>query len=265
MAMIIAQITDTHLSDVNAEDPKFGVRAENLRACIADINDLDPLPDAVIHTGDITQHGRAEEFDHARTLLQTLEAPLYVTPGNRDGRDGVVRAFTVDGYIMPDYSFVHYAIDEHPVRLVAVDSLGNGIGPKGDFCHDRLAALDATLAEAPARPTVLFMHHPPFDVPAAPDPFAFQRRQAVVDLATVVSRHKQVIHIFAGHMHRPWTAMLGGVTASTVPSVATDLRYGSYLPTNATQPVYQIHRFDGDDSFVIEARLPGSGVGYPIT
>jgi hypothetical protein len=59
--------------------------------------------------------------------------------------------------------------------------------------------------------------------------------------------------------------MLGGVAASTVPSVATDLRYGSYLPTNATQPVYQIHRFDGDDSFVIEPRLPGSGVGYPNT
>ncbi len=259
--MIIAQITDTHLSDVNAADPKFGARAENLRACITDINDLDPLPDAVIHTGDITQHGRAAEFAHARALLQTLEAPLYVTPGNRDGRDGVVGAFAVDGYIMPDYAFVHYAIDEHPVRLVAVDSLGDGIGPKGDFCHDRLTALDATLAEAPARPTALFMHHPPFDVPAAPDPFAYQRRRAVVDLATVVSRHKQVIHIFAGHMHRPWTAMLGGVTASTVPSVAADLRYGSYLPTMAKQPVYQIHRFEGDEGFVNEPRLPGSDAG----
>jgi len=259
--MIIAQITDTHLSDVDAADPKFGARAENLRACIADINDLDPLPDAVIHTGDITQHGRAAEFAHARALLQRLEAPLYVTPGNRDGRDGVVGAFAVDGYIMPDYAFVHYAIDEHPVRLVAVDSLGDGIGPKGDFCHDRLAALDATLAEAPARPTALFMHHPPFDVPAAPDPFAYQRRRAVVDLATVVSRHKQVIHIFAGHMHRPWTAMLGGVSASTVPSVAADLRHGSYLPTMAKQPVYQIHRFDGDEGFVNEPRLPGSDAG----
>ena len=261
MTMIIAQITDTHLSDVAAADPKFSARAENLRACIADINDLDPLPDAVIHTGDITQHGRAAEFAHARALLQTLEAPLYVTPGNRDGRDGVVRAFAGDGYFIPDYAFVHYAIDKYPVRLVAVDSLGNGIGPKGDLCHARLAALDATLAEAPARPTALFMHHPPFDVPAAPDPFAYQRRQAVVDLATVVSRHKQVIHIFAGHMHRPWTAMLGEVSASTVPSVAADLRYGSYLPTMAKQPVYQIHRFDSDEGFVNEPRLPGSDAG----
>ncbi len=57
--MIIAQITDTHLAAANAADPVFRARAENLRACIADINRLDPMPDAVIHTGDMTQHGQA--------------------------------------------------------------------------------------------------------------------------------------------------------------------------------------------------------------
>ena len=56
--MIIAQITDTHLGDANAADPVFRARAENLRACVADINGLDPKPDAVIHTGDMTQHGQ---------------------------------------------------------------------------------------------------------------------------------------------------------------------------------------------------------------
>ena len=52
--MIIAQITDTHLAAANAADPVFRARAENLRECIADINGLDPMPDAVIHTGDMT-------------------------------------------------------------------------------------------------------------------------------------------------------------------------------------------------------------------
>ena len=163
--MIIAQITDTHLAAANAADPVFRARAENLRECIADINGLDPMPDAVIHTGDMTQHGQVAEFAHARSLLAALEAPLYVIPGNRDGREGMVRAFAGDGYMMPDCAFVHYAVEEHPVRLVAVDSLAADGSAKGDLCHDRLAALDATLAEAPVQPTALFMHHPPFDVP----------------------------------------------------------------------------------------------------
>jgi len=253
--MIIAQLTDTHLVAADAAEPVFRARAEALRRCIADINSLDPAPDAVIHTGDMTQHGQAAEFDHVRALLAELEMPLYVTPGNRDGRDGVVRAFAGDGYVKADCAFVHYAIEVHPVRLVAMDSLADGQS-KGDFCEDRLAALDSTLAEAPVRPTALFMHHPPFDVPAAPDPFAYLERRAVADLASVISRHSQVVRIFAGHMHRPWITTVGGAAASTVPSLAVDLRKGHYPPTMSGRPVYQVHHFEGDWGFASETRCP---------
>jgi len=256
--MIIAQIADTHLGEVNASDAVFPARAENLQACIANINSLDPLPDVVIHTGDLTQHGQAAEFAHARSLLSKLKAPLYVTAGNRDGREGIAQAFAVDGYLNPDGNFIHYAIEEYAVRLVAVDSLSED-GPKGDFCEARLTALDATLSEAPARPTALFMHHPPFDVTSAPDPFAYHRREAVSNLAAVISQHPQVVRLFAGHMHRPWTAVVGGVTASTVPSVAADLRYGSYPPAMAGRPVYLVHRFEIDCGFFSETRLVGNG------
>ena len=204
--MIIAQITDTHLADAEEADPVFRARAENLRQCIVDINGLEPKPDAVIHTGDMTQHGLAAEFAHARALLAALEAPLYVTPGNRDGSKGMASAFAGDGYMKSAGAFVHYAVETHPVRLVSVDSLAADGDAKGDLCHTRLAALDATLAEAPARPTALFMHHPPFDVPSAPDPFAYQRRQAAADLAALVSGHP------AGgpHLHRPHAPSMDG-------------------------------------------------------
>ena len=216
--MIIAQITDTHLGDANAADPVFRARAENLRACVADINGLDPKPDAVIHTGDMTQHGQAAEFSHARALLAVLAVPLYVTPGNRDGREGMARSFAGDGYMRPNSAFVHYSVEDHPVRLVTVDSLADDGSNKGDLCDARLTALNATLAEAPARPTALFMHHPPFDVPTAPNPFAYQRRRAVADLAAVISRHPQVVRIFTGHMHRPWMASVGGVPPAPFPA-----------------------------------------------
>ena len=257
--MIIAQIADTHLVAANAADPMYGARTENLRVCIADINSLDPRPDAVIHTGDMTQHGQAAEFAHARSLLDALEMPLYVTPGNRDGREGMARAFESQGYMPPNCTYLHYAVDAHPVRLVAVDSLADDGSAKGDFCEARLAALDDTLAEAPDKPTALFLHHPPFDVPSAPDPFAYQRRQAAADLAAVVFRYPQVVRIFTGHMHRPCAATVGGVAASTVPSVAVDRRYGHYAPTMVGRPVYQVHRFDGRWGFSSETRLVGIG------
>ena len=256
--MIIAQLADTHLSDADAADPVFAARADNLCACIADINELDPLPDAVIHTGDLTQHGQPAEFAFARELLASLQPPLYIVPGNRDGRDGWVKAFADDGHVAPDSKFVHYASEAHPVRIVALDSLDTENGPKGDFSPDRLAALDATLGDEPARPTAIFMHHPPFDVPAAPDPFAYNRRAAVAELAAVVSRHKQVVRLFAGHMHRPWSETVGGATASTVPSVAADLRYGHYPEAMKGRALYQVHRFIEGEGFFSETRLAGS-------
>ena len=258
--MIIAQITDTHLLAANAGDSMSKPRSENLRACIADINKLCPKPNAVIHTGDMTQNGKASEFALARSIFSTLEAPLYVVPGNRDGREEMIRSFATEGYLVPENKFVHYAVETHPVRLVALDSLSDDGSAKGDFCEDRLMALDQTLAKAPTRLTALFMHHPPFDVAPAPDPFAYQSRMAVAGLIAVLLRHPQVVRIFTGHMHRPWTAMVGGVTASTVPSVAVDRRYGPYNAKMVGQPVYQVHSFEKDSGFISQTRLPLPGL-----
>ena len=85
------------------------------------------------------------------------------TPGNRDRRGGLRAA--LDGLApLPEGEFLHYAVEDYPVRLVALDSVSAG-DRKGAFRSQRLAWLDASLSREPQRPTILFMHHPPFDVP----------------------------------------------------------------------------------------------------
>ena len=252
-AMILAQITDTHLMTPNPLEPRAATRARALKQSVTDINNLDPRPDAVIHTGDMTQTAASTEVALASELLAPLAMPLYVTPGNRDGRQPLTGIF-IDEDCVADGGFVHYAIDRHPVRLVAVDSL-SGDNNKGNFCRARLDALDVTLSQAPDRPTALFMHHPPFDVAISPYPFHYNRRQAVVELAAVVSCHGHVVHIFTGHSHRHYVARFGGTVASTMPSVAPDLRQGNYPAAMADRPVYQLHRFDARVGFVSETRL----------
>ena len=73
--MVIAQISDTHILARSSEEPANLSQTENLRRCVADINGLGP--DAVVHTGDMTQHGAPEEYAHLRALLAPLKAPLY--------------------------------------------------------------------------------------------------------------------------------------------------------------------------------------------
>ena len=65
--MVIAQISDTHIL-ARSSDPALGRRrADNLRRCIAHINRQ--RPDLVVHTGDVTQAGRPEEYARVREIL----------------------------------------------------------------------------------------------------------------------------------------------------------------------------------------------------
>src|SRR5882762_4144952 len=57
-------------------------------------------------------------------------------------------AFAADGYLPAD-GFLQYAIEDYPVRLVALDTLVPGEGG-GLLCGERLAWLDQALASAPA-------------------------------------------------------------------------------------------------------------------
>lgn len=176
-----------------------------------------------------------------------LDIPLYVIPGNRDGREGMRRGFANHDYLPGGDGFLSYVLEDYPVRIVALDSIDVG-SPMGQVCETRLVWLDRTLARQPDRPTILAMHHPPFDV-AADHPFAFHDRVNADALSNVVSRHAQVVRVLCGHVHRPVQAAWGGTIGSTAPCVAGDLRKGPGLrgtdgqPVNGS-PVYELHTVD---------------------
>ena len=57
--MIIAQISDTHIT-INA--PDADQRMRDFALTVADINALDPAPDAIVHSGDIVHGGKPLRF-----------------------------------------------------------------------------------------------------------------------------------------------------------------------------------------------------------
>ena len=79
MKMLIAHISDTHITNEVA----FKSYAYDLIA-----NEINTRPfDLVIHTGDVTNNGLREEYEHASYLLKKIEKPLIVAPGNHDARN----------------------------------------------------------------------------------------------------------------------------------------------------------------------------------
>jgi 3',5'-cyclic AMP phosphodiesterase CpdA len=228
--MRIVQITDSHVS---AAVPS---RAADLERCIAHVNALDPKPDVVVHTGDVAHDGLAEEYASARRLLARLTAPCFVIPGNRDRRAELIRAFADGEHIHEGMEFVQYSVERFPVRLVLLDTLSIESN-KGRLCPARLAHLDAMLATDTARPAVVFMHHPPFAALAAPDPYQYEDWAEAEALAAVLARHGHVRRLICGHIHRMINSEIGGVPASALTCMATDLRKGKPVTADPSAPI----------------------------
>jgi len=70
-----AHVSDTHIGSHNAD--------EDLRRTVQNIND-DSTLQFVIISGDITDFGSDEEFRYAKQILDSLNKPWYIIPGNHD-------------------------------------------------------------------------------------------------------------------------------------------------------------------------------------
>ena len=248
--MLIAQISDTHILAPDSDHPAADTRAENLERCVADINRQQP--DAVVFTGDTVQHGQAEEYARLRALLAPLEAPLYLIPGNRDDNETLRAAFNDLAYLPAEGDFLHYTVEMPALRLVALDSTAVG-ERKGVFCAARQAWLEETLGGAPERPTVLLIHHPPFDID---DHYigGYRRPEEAEALAAIVSRHPQVVRLICGHVHCPTERRWAGTVATTMPSVAVDVRKSVDESVARERPIYLLHRLTDDSGLVSQLR-----------
>ena len=252
--MIIAQISDTHLTLDTADADQ---RMRDFALTITDINALDPQPDVVVHTGDIVHNGRPDEYARAVATLANSRAPVYVLPGNRDERENLRAAFAAGGYLGADCGFIDYAVDEYPVRLIAVDTLSSASN-KGDFCPERARRLLDLVDAQTTKPIAVFAHHPPFEVMVGPDRLHFETMEAMARLRGALQHSGRVVAVFSGHVHRAAEGHVGSIPASVVQCIATTLRKGHYPPSMRVHPVYHIHRFDPAWGFVTETRIVGS-------
>ena len=215
--MLLVQLSDPHIVQ-EGEQLLGGIdTATFLREAVEHVNRLDPQPDLVLLTGDLTNEGKAEEYEHLRALLAPLRARFHLVPGNHDLTEQLRAAF-------PDH--VHGAdgawadgVIEGPLRIVTLDS-SRYPAPGGSLDPSQLEWLDRTLAAAPDVPTVVAVHHPPFATGIKHmDAMALDAGSAA-GLAAVIADHPQVERVLCGHLHRSISRRFAGTIAMTAPSTA---------------------------------------------
>jgi 3',5'-cyclic AMP phosphodiesterase CpdA len=76
-----ASLKFVHLSDTHVGS---GTGADDLRKSVQDIN-ADSSIQFVVISGDITEFGADKEILLAKQILDSLNKPWYIIPGNHDG------------------------------------------------------------------------------------------------------------------------------------------------------------------------------------
>jgi Icc protein len=243
--MLIAQISDPHIRPRGQLYQNIVDSNRMFADAVAHLNGLDPRPDLVLISGDIVDHGSADEYASARALLAALEPPYLVIPGNHDDRLAFRTAFADQPYLPQGAGPCHYVIgDRGPVRIVALDVTIPG-KHYGLIDAEALAWLEEVLAAEPQRPTLLMLHQPPFatGIPYM-DPYWCEGGEG---LAALIRRFPNVERITCGHVHRFMQLRFGGTALCTAPStttaIALQLRADAEPASYIEPPAFLLHHW----------------------
>ena len=246
--MLIAQISDLHVAEDDNFMRRFVDANEKLATAVAFINSMTRRPDVVIATGDLTDHGRPEQYELLKEILSQLEVRLLLIPGNHDEREPFREmAHSMGASYLPAEGPLHYVVDDLPVRLIGLDSTRDG-HHDGEFDTPRLAWVDHVLGQEPERPTLLFLHHPPFETGIWwMDSIGLSGAKEFRD---VVTRHPQVRRIISGHLHRPietnWSSTVVSCCPSTTHQTQCNLDPDHQPVMAAETPALQLHWWNGE-------------------
>ena len=260
MKTLLAQLTDLHIREPGRLAYGRLDTAPYLRAAVQAIEALPQRPDAVVLTGDLTDFGRAAEYEHLSSLLAPLSMPLHLLPGNHDDRVQLRRSFAKHGYL-GDGEFVQYSesLGGHGLRLLALDTVEPG-APHGRLCSKRLQWLADALDRHHGEPVVIAMHHPPFETL-----IGHMDRIGLLEgadaLAEILAAHPTVERVICGHLHRTIVTRVGGAVVSTAPSpahqVCLDLAPDAESAWILEPPGFHLHAWSGPGRMVTHVASVG--------
>ena len=208
------QVSDSHIGF--NKPPNADARA-TFREAIAKVKALPTRPDFIIHTGDVSQLSRDEEFDDAEQMLNEAGLPVFFVPGEHDmldpeGGKAFLNRFGKGSQGAGWYSFDHRGV--HFVALVNVADLKPG--GMGNLGADQLKWLKDDLAGRPSsQPIVVFAHIPLWTVYAEWGWGTDDAAEALKLLARFGS-----VTVLNGHIHQITQKVEGRIAFHTARSTA---------------------------------------------
>jgi outer membrane protein assembly factor BamB/predicted MPP superfamily phosphohydrolase len=150
-----AELKYVHLSDTHVGS---GTGADDLRRTVKDINE-NPDIQFVIITGDITEFGADEEIKLAKQILDSLNKPWHIIPGNHDsnwsesGSNTFKRIFGSETFAFNAGGFLFVGTHSGPNMRMS----------PGQIPRENIVWLDSVLKATDDATPIIFANHYPQD------------------------------------------------------------------------------------------------------
>jgi outer membrane protein assembly factor BamB/predicted phosphodiesterase len=148
--LVFVHLSDTHIGSQTA--------ADDLRRTVKDINENTAIQFVVI-SGDITEFGSDNEIKLAKRILDSLNKPWHIVPGNHDGNWSENGANTFKKV---------FGSETFSFKAGGYRFLGTNCGPNmrmgpGQIPRENIVWLDSILKTIPNSTPIIFMNHYPMD------------------------------------------------------------------------------------------------------
>ena len=193
LPLLVAQITDLHLFAAIDRQLLDLPTHDSLQAVLERLAKLQPKPDILLLTGDLSQDGSHKSYERLQDLLVPFEIPTYWLAGNHD-RLPVMQQVLAHPPISSEKSF-----QAGGWHFLLLNSLVPG-SVCGQLSQESLEWLDWQLQQESDRPTLIGLHHPPCLVHSNWLDTSTLRNPA--DFFAIIDRHPQVKLVVFGHIHQ---------------------------------------------------------------
>jgi 3',5'-cyclic-AMP phosphodiesterase len=214
----IAHLSDVHLLSPGRKQYDAIVPEMGLMLVLERLSRLDPVPDALVFTGDLADKAEPAAYARLRELVEPFAAEIGAqvvwVMGNHDERAAYARGLfdrEVGDMADVDVPAQDAVYDVNGLRIVALDTSV----PRyhhGEVSDEQLAWLADVLSTPAEHGTVLAVHHPPIPVPMIPQAAVIELHG--MDRLAAVIEGSDVRIVIGGHYHYSTYSTFAGVPVS---------------------------------------------------